>query len=75
MGHWNNEEIEEGYENQNILVLTPTSRFVIRRYSFRQPEDIPFEIETILACANRGFPVARPIPDLVGEYVRILNPK
>jgi homoserine kinase type II len=30
-------------------------------------------IEAILACANRGFPVARPIPDLAGEYVRVLG--
>ena len=67
------EEIEEGYENQNILVFTPNSRFVIRRYRFRQSEEIPFEIEVILACANRGFPVARPIPDLGGEYVRVLG--
>jgi homoserine kinase type II len=67
------EEIEEGYENQSILVLTPASRFVIRRYSFRRPEEIPFEMEAILACAKRGFPVARPIPDRAGEYVRVLG--
>ena len=67
------EEIEEGSENQNLLVFAPNSRFVIRRYRFRPSEEIPFEIEAILECAHRGFPVARPVPDRGGEYVRILG--
>src|SRR5438094_8825795 len=67
------EEIEEGSENQNLLVVAPAGRFVIRRYSFRDPEDIPFELEVLQACARRGFPVAKPVPDLRGRLVHVLE--
>jgi Ser/Thr protein kinase RdoA (MazF antagonist) len=67
------DEIEEGYENQNLLVVAPAGRFVIRRYSFRNPEDIPFELEVLQACARRGFPVAKPIPDLRRDHVHMLG--
>jgi homoserine kinase type II len=67
------EEIEEGSENQNFLVVAPAGRFIIRRYRFRNPEDIPFELEVLQACASRGFPVAKPIPDLRGRLVQVLG--
>src|SRR6266581_4289251 len=67
------EEIEEGSENQNLLVVAPAGRFVIRRYSFRNPEDIPFELEVLRAGASRGFPVAKPVPDLRGGYLHMLG--
>src|SRR5207302_702649 len=67
------DEIEEGYENQNLLVVAPAGRFVLRRYSFRNPEDIPFELEVLQACASREFPVAKPVPDLRGRLVHVLG--
>jgi homoserine kinase type II len=67
------EEIEEGCDNLNLLVVAPQGRFVIRRYSFRNPEEIAFEIEIVQACARRGFPVARSIPDLNGNSVHPLG--
>ncbi len=66
------EEIEEGYENLNVLVTTAERSFVVRRYSFRERDEIPFEIETLRACAQRGFPVAAPVPDPESMYVHDL---
>jgi homoserine kinase type II len=66
------EEIEEGYENLNILVTSADGACVVRRYSFREDDEIPFEIEILRACAERGVPVAAPLPDRSSNYVNEL---
>lgn len=69
------EEIEEGYENLNILITTDSEKVVLRWYSFRDPSDIPFELETIARCREVGFPVAGVLPNKRGDLVKDLAGK
>src|SRR6266849_5032157 len=64
------DEIEEGYENQNLLVVAPAGRFAIRRYSFRNPaagcgQQARPPIENLgVGDVLSGGPPLKPDPDL-----------
>ena len=66
-------EIEEGWENLNVRVTHADGRLLVRRYRVQSVRNIDFEVETLLACRARGYPVAAPLADDAGSYVHQLD--
>lgn len=63
-------EIDEGFNNWNLLVTTPRGKFVVKRYISREANDVSFDVEVLAHLRDAGFPVPAPIPAgelLVGE--------
>lgn len=55
-------EIDEGFNNWNLLVTTPAGRLVVKRYSCREAEDVAFDVEVLAHLRTAGFPVPALVP-------------
>lgn len=55
-------ELGEGWNNTNLLVDTPTGRYVIKRYLARPPDDVAWDAGLLAHLASVGFPVPQILP-------------
>jgi homoserine kinase type II len=55
-------EVDEGWNNTNLLVDTRVGRYVIKRYLTRLADDVAWDAALLTHLAGVGFPVPRILP-------------
>lgn len=67
--------ITAGITNTNYFVDTPKARYVLTLFEHNRPEELPYYLGLMAFLAERGIPCPRPIADLGGTFVNMLNGK
>ena len=67
--------INAGIENTNYFVSTENGKFVLTIFEEIDFDVLPYYLTLMAHLSDHGMPIAHPIADLQGDYVRVLKKK